>query len=112
MRRETVYRVSVLLSVIGLTVMYSVDSFMKPDKAKIEDLDESMTGEHVTVEGDVESFNTGHGHLFIDLNDGSGEIDVVDFDSDVWIESDDRIEVRGYIDIYEGDLQLVAEEIR
>jgi len=112
MKKKNVYRISVALSVIGLVTMFAVETALSPEQYELEDIDESMTGEHVEIEGEVESFNTGQGHLFLDLNDNGTHISVVEFDSETWIDPDEVVTVQGHVDIYEGDLQIIAEEIR
>ena len=112
MKKKDVYRISVVLSFIGLATMFAVETVISPESYNIGDIDESMTGEHVELEGNVENFNTAQGHLFLELNDNGDQISVVEFDSETWIDSDDLVTVQGHVDIYEGDLQVIAEEIR
>jgi len=112
MRKKAVYRISVSLSVIGLAVMFFTEPLISPEKYSVGDIDESMTGEHVKVEGHIGSFNSAQGHLFLDFYDNTGEIDIVEFDSETWIDEEELYTVQGHVDIYEGDLQIIAEEIR
>ena len=111
MRKKTVYRISVTLSAIGLSIMFFTEPMVSPAEHEVEELDESMTGEHIKLTGEVVNFNTGSGHLFLDISDGTGEINVVEFDSETWIDTDREVTVQGYVDIYEGDLQIIAESL-
>jgi len=112
MKDKNIYIISAVISLIGLTTMYIVeDRYMEQQNVSISDIDESMTGEYVKIEGDIENFNTGQGHLFLELSGTEDQISVVEFDSDTWVNTGETVFVEGYVDLYEGDLQIIAEEI-
>lgn len=111
MRRKDTYRISVFLAVIGLTLIYFSSLYLSLEKVAIGDIKKSWSGRNVKVEGNVTSFSKSSGHAFIDVEDSTGEILVVDFDSDLKLERGDTVTVTGHVEIYEGTLEIVAKEV-
>ncbi|MFB6147689.1 MAG: OB-fold nucleic acid binding domain-containing protein, partial [Candidatus Nanohaloarchaea archaeon] len=49
---------------------------------------------------------------FITLNDTTGEILVVDFDSQLQLEEGEKVNVTGRVSIYRGQLEVIAEDVQ
>ncbi len=112
MRRKNVYRISVFLAAIGLVLIYFSSLYLTIDQVRIGDIDRSWSGKNVKISGNVTSFSTSSGHAFIDVEDSSGEILVVDFDSDLELERADTVNVTGHVSVYKGTLEVIAKEVQ
>lgn len=112
MKRKQLYKISVFLSVIGLTLMYASSLYLEPGKVEINQIDESQTGEILEIEGAaVNVTNTGD-NLFMDLKDSTGSIMVVNFDSQTSVNEGESLNVIGHVELYEGKLEIIAREIK
>lgn len=106
------FAASTLFAIIGLSMMYLSFSYYGPTSVEVNEVDTSLVGEEVKVKGAVqEPFHTGE-HLFFELADEESTVDVVKFDTDRSISQGERIEIIGTVDMHEGELNIIAEEIR
>ncbi len=109
--KKEIYRASIFFAVIGLTLMYLSTLYLEAEKVEIGEIERAWAGKQIEVEGDITSFTESDGHVFITLEDSTGSIQVVDFDSE--LESDrGELLIEGRVDIYQGSLQIIADEIQ
>lgn len=111
MRRKVLYKACVFLSVIGLTLMYASSLYMGIEKVDIGEIDRTWTGKNVRISGEVVELGSSGDIKFIDIQDPTGTILLVDFDSTVDIQEGDRINATGHVSVYEGELEVIAQEI-
>lgn len=112
MKKKQLYKISVFLSVIGLTLMYASSLYLEPGKVEVKDIDRSRTGEVLEVEGTAVNVTRSGGHLFMDLKDSNESIMIADFDSESSVSDGDSISVIGSVELYEGKLEIIAREIK
>lgn len=112
MNRRQLYKISVFLSVIGLTLMYASSLYLDPETVDIEKIDESQAGEVLAVKGAAANVTSTGSNLFMDVKDSTGSIMVVDFDSKSSVSEGDSVSVIGNVELYEGKLEIIASEIR
>lgn len=98
----------VLLAVVGLGTIHVSHSYIQPDEINVEEIDETMLGDTVKLEAEVVESNEAENAKFLTLDDGTGTIDAVDFDMR---DIPSQASFIGRIDVYQGNLQLVMEEI-
>lgn len=111
--KKTAFTASTILALIGLTLMYSSIYYLGPEQTQIIEIDESMAGEPVEVEGVITNSYSTDEHLFFDLEDEYGaEIDIVMFNTDKSVENGEIATVIGDVSMYEGELNIIAEEIK
>ncbi|MFO7793479.1 MAG: hypothetical protein R6V35_00695 [Candidatus Nanohaloarchaea archaeon] len=107
-REKDIYRACIVLSIIGLGVIHISHSYIQPDKVGIDQIDETWMGNTVQISGNVrDHFQTGNAAFFT-LENSSHTISVADFESR---NISDQVTVTGHVDIYQGDLQIVAQKI-
>ena len=111
MNQKQIYKISVFLSIIGLTLMYASSQYLEPEKVDVEDIEESSSGKVLEVEGTALNVTNSGSNLFMDLKDSSGSILVVQFDSDRSVSEGDPVSVIGSVELYEGELEIIAREI-
>lgn len=81
-------------------------SYITPEKVGIESIDETDLGNSVTVEGNVSLEHSTGNADFLKIRDATGSIRAVDFEQRSIPE---KASVSGYVDVYEGELQIVVE---
>ncbi|MBC5792884.1 MAG: OB-fold nucleic acid binding domain-containing protein [Nanohaloarchaea archaeon] len=105
------YALSVLLSVIGLGIMYASSIYVEPPEVKVGSIDASWNGKPVKIKGTVRGHTNVSNNIFIDLKDPTGEITVLSFDSKTRLSKGDRIQVQGNVELYRGKVEVIANNI-
>ncbi|MFB6245890.1 MAG: OB-fold nucleic acid binding domain-containing protein [Candidatus Nanohaloarchaea archaeon] len=105
------FRESLLLGVVGLALIYTSSIYIEPEKATVEEIRPSWIGKNVIVQGKVtESFRSNE-TLSMKINDSTGTIKVVQFDSEKAPKPGETVEADGVVKMYRGKMELVAEKI-
>lgn len=79
----------------------------EPQRVSPEEVDKSMLGKKVAVEGSVNNLSRYNQHAFFQLN----SVDAVMFSYPGFIFNNETAVVKGRVDLYEGNLQVVGEKI-
>ena len=103
-----IYQACIVLSIIGLGVIHISHSYIAPDRAEIENIDETWIGNTVQISGNVRDYAQTENAAFFTVENSSDSISVADFESR---NVSNRATVTGYVDVYQGDLQIVAQKI-
>lgn len=109
MKRKQFARLCLLLSIIGLGILYISTDHLKPETIDIGEVDSSKAGEVVKIQGQVQGFYSTQKASFFTLKDSTGEIQVVDFNAG---QHGGNITVLGTAELREGSLQVVASKIK
>ncbi|GEM_PF-1974812 len=120
MKDESLYKVSLVASMVGLVLLFLFSYISDPETKEISDMGRDDIGSNVEVSGTVVDVNRHDGHLFIDLEDRESTIDVVLFRDNIQnmeldpetIEKGDDITVTGEVDMYERELQVVPHKLK
>ncbi|MEM4525252.1 MAG: OB-fold nucleic acid binding domain-containing protein [Methanothermobacter sp.] len=119
---EKIFKIVILIALVGLIGMIVSAGSIMPREVKIKEINKGMIDEKVTVTGFVEEIkNSKTGKAsFITLNDGTGRITVVVFESvkneversDLNIETFKyrKIKITGKITEYKGSMEIILEE--
>lgn len=110
--KKKVYKISVFLAVAGLTLMYFSSLYLGLEHVAIGEIERSWSGKNVKISGNVSEFSRSDSTAFITLNDTTGEILVVDFDSRLQLEQGEKVNVTGRVSIYQGQLEVIAKEVQ
>lgn len=110
--KRQIYKVSVFLAIIGLTLMYASSLYLELEKVDIGEIERGWSGKTVKIEGNVTRFSRSNGHAFMDLEDNTGKIMVVDFDSGLQLKKGENVTVTGHVSLYKGKLEVIADEIQ
>jgi len=112
MRENTLLLYSIAWSVIGLLILLLLAFAAEPKFVQISDL-ETKVGKIVAVQAYVDSVDYAKEVVFITLDDNTGEILAVLFgrlDQEILV--DDIVAVKGKVQIYRGQLEIVVEELQ
>ncbi|MFB6100836.1 MAG: exodeoxyribonuclease VII large subunit [Candidatus Nanohalobium sp.] len=110
MNRENFARLCILVSAVGLGIMYFSTQFMRPEKVAVSEVSRSDIGRSLRVEGEVTGFYTTDSASFFQLKSGNSSIMVVDFQKRRF-SGGETVVVTGKVDLYRGSLELVSTEI-
>lgn len=114
---ENLKRISLILAVIGIIMIYVVTLFIEPQQVSIKDLTENDVGKNVVVNGTIISYSINNENIFIKLTDGTGNITVVMFERTARgqlvydMKEGGFVSVAGKVNIYKSELEIVANSI-
>ncbi len=116
---EIIFKVALITALVGMIGMLVFASSIEPKEIKISEITRNNIGETVSVTGIVESvkMSSSGSSCFIELNDGSGKINVIVFEStltelkDAGNDLDDfknhKVKVIGSITEYKSSMELI-----
>ncbi len=111
MRDETLLKLSIFASVIGILLIVFITQTMEVKAVKISDIKKSMSGDKIITYGYVNSVYEKSGNMFINIADNASEILVVAFKNHFNIKKGDYIKVKGKVNIYKNRLEIIADSI-
>ncbi len=81
MNEGTTKKISVLVAIIGLVLLYYVSANIQPVRADISTITAEDIGSTVLVCGNITTHREKDGHIFMDISDETGKIRLVVFSS-------------------------------
>lgn len=116
---EIIFKVALITALVGMIGMLAFASYIEPKEITINEITRNNIGETVSVSGVVESvkLSSSGSSCFLELNDGTGKINVIVFES-VLIELKDagndlndfkghNVKVVGSITEYKSSMELI-----
>lgn len=110
MKRQDFARLCLLISIVGLGMMYLSTYYLGPETVEPSDVSRRDIGSTVSVKGNVSDFYMTDSASFFTLNGKTSGIKVSDFQKRS-LSNGEEVKVTGSVDLYRGDLQLVASKI-
>lgn len=116
---KIIFKAALITSLIGIMGMLVFASYIEPKEIQIKDITRNNIGETVAVTGVVESIkeSSSGSSCFIELNDGTGKINLIIFEStlvelqDAGNELDSfkghKVKVIGSITEYKSSMELI-----
>ena len=109
-----IVKISVVIAIVGIVSLFFISTIFAEEATDISDL---KIGQMERVNGMVTSIYVSRdSHVFLNVADKTGDIDVVAFKSSnidlaYDLEVGDEISVMGRVEEYQGDLEIIAKEI-
>ncbi len=109
--------ISVIISLIGTASLYMYSANQEAEMVGISEIDEQMVGAHVETSGVISDLINLGGRYLIDMKEESSEHSITVFVDERVLSHVDKMEeiragaeanVRGEIDMYEDDLNLIV----
>ena len=116
---EIIFKVALVTALIGMIGMLAFASYIEPKEIEIKEITRNNIGETVSVSGVVESvkMSSSGSSCFIELNDGTGKINVIVFESTLAELNDagndlnefkgHKVKVVGSITEYKSSMELI-----
>ena len=116
---KIIFKVALITSLIGIIGMLVFASYIEPKEIQINDITRNNIGETVAVTGVVESIkeSSSGSSCFIELNDGTGKINLIIFEStlvelqdagnDLESFENQKVKVIGSITEYKSSMELI-----
>lgn len=111
-------KLCLIISVAGIIALYVLAQFAEPVEMKISGIDSSLAGRNILVTGKVSSYFESSGNVFITI-ENNGTVKAVMFANDADknpsvydLKINDSISVEGKLEIYKGELEIIARNLR
>ena len=116
---KIIFKVALITSLVGIIGMLVFASYIEPKEIQIKDITRNNIGETVAVTGVVESIkeSSSGSSCFIELNDGTGKINLIIFEStlvelqdagnDLESFENQKVKVIGSITEYKSSMELI-----
>lgn len=112
MEESFLLRAAVVCSIIGVIALYLISGRIDAGEADISRITSGQADGDVSVSGRVARMTEKDSFMIIEL-EKEERIDVFLFkNSHVLLNEGDYVEVRGSVDEYEGEKEIIADEIR
>ena len=119
MNERFIMRMCLIGSIIGITGILVIVSQMTYETVNIGDISDETIGETINVSGIVtDKYVHENGHIFFSISDEIGSIKTVVWSDlasslpDETIKEKNKINVVGNVNLYEGEHELIAKEVR
>lgn len=119
MKNDSLLKLSVVSAVTGILLLYIGAIHMKPGLTPISKIDKDFVGLETEMSGKIiDLYKHPGGHIFLKVKDNSGGVISVPIFSETRSKLDeevsllDRIQVKGTVKKYEGDLELIPSEAK
>ncbi len=101
---------ALILLVIGLSSLFTYSTVYSPTSYDPRELQKKHIGENVRLHGSVHEVVVKEKVTFIRLDDRPG-LDIVSFDRIDHLSKNTTITIYGTVDLYNGDLEVLADRI-
>lgn len=109
---DTLERVSLLLVLCGLAVIYGASVVYKPPVVSLSAVDSTFIGDTVRVTGNVTSHHRTDAAQFLTLQQGDTRMKAVYFgNSDLDVDPGRQYRIEGRVDVYQGELEIIARDL-
>ncbi|MBI2041109.1 MAG: OB-fold nucleic acid binding domain-containing protein [DPANN group archaeon] len=111
MQDKTLIKIALAWSLLGLFILMLIAAYSEPKTIKISEMEQNV-GKTAVIFGHVERAKYGK-TSFVELSDNTGNTTAVIFDNPQnKTKAGDYIGIKGKIQTYMGNLEIIADEIR
>lgn len=112
MREKTLLQIALMVSVLGVVVLYFMSSQMELEEKVIEKIDSTDYEKDLKIKGNVERVTDMEKIVILEVSQPKS-ITVVAFkDGDVDLEEGDSVYISGSVEEYQGKPEIIADEIK
>jgi len=114
MKEKDLRTISIICSLLGLIILFFVSKNLESVRTNIGKITIDDVGKRLRVCGNITSTHSSKGHVFFDLEDSTGNIDIVVFNStkiDQEFEKNQQICILGTVTEYKSSLEIIADKV-
>ncbi|GEM_PF-542769 len=115
---EQIRRIALAMAIIGIAGIAVIGQYTGPEKLKANAVTDDKIGRLAEISGTVASYFSKDGHVFIDLKDETGTLQVIMFErtardqKDVYgLKNGDNVTATGKILLYKSEIEMQADKI-
>ncbi len=110
MNEKSLLKLALLISILGLILLYIVSKNIVIDDTTIEKITNEEIEGDVVIKGIVKEITERSGTTFIIINQES-EIEVIVFSSNVNLSKGDNVKITGQVSEYKNQKEIIADKI-
>ncbi len=103
--------IAVSLLVFGLILLGAAEVFYAPVEISPSEIDKSLLGDRVITEGTITDITDLEDITFLKIKQNP-DLKVVKFTPDLDASKGDKVLIEGEVDLYQGDVELMVDEIK
>lgn len=117
MKDEILLKISLLISIIGIILLFVFAQGLEAEKIEIGEIGKSSIGKYIEVFAIVSSFSESNGNYFLKIGDKTGNITAVLFKNDAdnintaRFKKGIQIRIIGKINEYRGNIEIITDKI-
>ena len=111
MNDRTLLKISLACSVVGIFIVLIFADKLEPPLMDITNISNSLVDQDVKIRGTVSSSRMASSAIMLEVQDETGKIKVVVFDTDLNVDKGQMVEILGKVQEYKGILELESEKI-
>lgn len=116
---EQIQKIALAMAVIGIAGIVAVSQLTGPEKLAVNAVTDNKIGRVVELSGTIASYFSKDGHVFIDLQDETGIVQIVMFErtargqKEVYeLKKGDNVTVTGKVLLYRSEIEVQADAIK
>ena len=110
MNEKSLLKLALLISVLGLILLYIVSKNIVIDDTTIEKITNEEIEGDVVIKGTIKEINSRGGTTFLVISQES-EIEVIVFSNNVNLSKGDNVKITGQVSEYQDQKEIVADKI-
>ncbi|OWT33275.1 RNA-binding protein [Methanobrevibacter sp. 87.7] len=119
---KTIYKIALITSIVGISILIVSSAWVEPKEMKIKDITSNNINEKITIHGVITKidYSSSSKTCFLSLNDGTGKIQVIIFQSglenfetqDIDISSfkNRNVKLTGTVSEYNNQLEITLDD--
>ncbi|MFC1704702.1 OB-fold nucleic acid binding domain-containing protein [Nanoarchaeota archaeon] len=112
MKEKTLLRVALVVSLIGIVILFFISEFKDIDETRIDDITINDLDKDVKVIGTISQMRDTDKVMIMEVMQAQKVKVVVFKDDNFSLKKGDYIEVLGKVEEYEGELEIIGDRIR
>ncbi len=115
---EQIRKVALVMAIVGVAGIVVISQYTGPEKLKANAVTEGKIGRLVEISGMIASYFSKDGHVFIDLQDETGLVQIVMFERTARgqkgvyeLKKGDDVTVTGKVLLYKSEIEVQADKI-
>jgi RecJ-like exonuclease len=113
MNENSLLKISLILSLVGILTIFYISETTSVDLSKISDLSKDDLDKKVRIKGEIISIGDTPGLMIINVKDPTGTMVAILFkdNSTINIERNQVIDILGILAEYKGELEIIADQV-
>ncbi|MDO5851289.1 MAG: exodeoxyribonuclease VII large subunit [Methanobacteriaceae archaeon] len=111
MQDNTIFKIAILTTIIGLIGMILLIGTITPQKTTINKITKTEIDKELTITGSITQITTTKNANYITIQDNTGQITLVIFNTDIpQLKENQQIECTAKVTQYKGQIELILED--
>lgn len=113
MDEKTLFKVSLIITLIGILILLAVSESIEVNESKISLISKKDIDKAVRLKGKITYIKETPGLFIFNLEDSSGKIKVIAFKQESFqLEKNSIVEIEGVVKEYNNELEVQADRIK